>query len=81
MGWLVSALLALLLVSLLATGVPTLFGRAEAGIAPLLALVAPIGLAGVWWRRRRHPAKPEANEEAEPEPVEDVRGEDDRVET
>jgi hypothetical protein len=81
MGWLVSALLALLIVSLLAIAVPTLFGPPVAGIAPLLALVALIGLGGVWWRRRRRPVEPEANDEAEPEPVEDLRGEDDPVET
>ncbi len=82
MGWLVSALLALLVVSLLALAMPTLFGPAVAGLAPLLVVVALIGLGGVWWRHSRHRVDPETTEHDEDEPLEEeIRGEDDPVET
>jgi hypothetical protein len=82
MGWLVSALLALLLLSLLAIAVPTLFGPPVAGIAPILVVVALIGLGGVWWRRSRHRVDAETTDDAGAGPTEDgLHGEDDRVET
>ena len=81
MGWLVSALVALLLASLLAIAVPTLFGPVVAGVAPLLVVVALIGLGGVWWRHGRRRVDAEATDESTPEPQEELRGEDERVET
>jgi xanthine/uracil permease len=90
MGWLISALLALLVASLLAIAVPTLFGPLVAGVAPLLVVVALIGLGAIWWRHSRgrvdpeRPDRPEEQpgdpleEDAEPEPL---VAEDDRVET
>lgn len=81
MGWLVSALLALLVVSILALAIPTLFGPVVAGAAPLLVVVALIGLGGVWWRHGKHRVDAEATDESD-EPVrEELRGEEDRVET
>lgn len=83
MGWLASALVALLVLSALAFAVPGVFGPAVAGLAPLLVVVAIIGLGGVWWRHSQHRVDPEVADErdadgAEPEPV---RADDDRVET
>ena len=83
MGWLISALLALLVVSLLAFAVPGLFGPVVAGVAPLLVVVALIGLGGVWWRHGRSRIDPERpnrpdDEEDEPEPL---RAEEERIET
>jgi xanthine/uracil permease len=83
MGWLSSALVALLLVSALALVMPTLFGPAVAGLAPLLIVVALIGLGAAWWRHSRHRVDPEVGEstvgaDGEPEALE---GEDERVQT
>jgi xanthine/uracil permease len=82
-GWLASALVALLLVSVLAFVVPSIFGPVVAGIAPLLVVVALIGLGGMWWRRSQHRVDAEVagdggDADAEPEAL---KGEDDRVET
>jgi xanthine/uracil permease len=83
MGWLTSALIALLLLSVVAFLAPAVFGPVVAGLAPLLVVIALIGLGGMWWRsQRRIDAEPDA-----PAPPErgsgavDLRGEDDRVET
>lgn len=84
MGWLVSLLVAILIVSVLAFVVPTLFGPAVAGLAPLFVVVAIIGLGGIWWRSSRRRVDAETSEgssEADEPEVEAVRGEDDRVET
>lgn len=81
MGWLVSALLALLVVSVLALLVPTLFGPVVAGVAPLLVVVALIGLGGVWWRHGKHRVDAEATDESDEPVQEELRGEDDRVAT
>lgn len=82
MGWLASALVALLVVSALAFVVPGIFGPAVAGLAPLLVVVALLGLGAMWWRHSRHRVDAEVAGEADgdvdPEPLE---GEDDRVET
>jgi hypothetical protein len=85
MGWLASALLALLLVSALALMVPSVFGPAVAGLAPLLVVVAIIGLGAMWWRSSQHRVDAEVpgdgdGREADDEP-EALKGEDDRVET
>ena len=81
MGWLLSALTALLVVSLLALANPALFGPAVAGLAPLLVVVALIGLGGAWWRHSRSRVDAEATDEGDEPPAEEVHGEDDRVET
>jgi xanthine/uracil permease len=83
MGWLTSALVALLLVSALALAMPTLFGPAVAGLAPLLIVLALIGLGAMWWRHSRHRVDPEAGASshgADEEPDE-LKGEDERVQT
>ena len=83
MGWLASALVALLVLSALAFAVPGLFGPAVAGLAPLLVVVAIIGLGGIWWRHSQHRVDAEVagdRDEADAE-REAVRGEDERVET
>ncbi|HSK93696.1 MAG TPA: hypothetical protein VLA76_06525 [Candidatus Angelobacter sp.] len=81
MGWLVSALLAMLIVSVLALAIPTLFGPAVAGLAPLLVVVAIIGLGGIWWRHSQGRVDADAPRQGEEPEAEAVRGEDDRVET
>lgn len=81
MGWLVPALLALQLVSILAFAVPGLFGPVVAGAAPLLLVVALIGLGGIWWRHRKHRVDAEATDESDEPVQEELRGEEDRVET
>lgn len=83
MGWLTSALVALLLVSALGLAIPTLFGPAVAGLAPLLVVVALIGLGAMWWRQSQHRVDPEVGageDEVDDEP-EGLKGEDERVET
>jgi hypothetical protein len=80
MGWLVAALVALLALGLLALAAPTLFGPLTAGLAPLLVVVAIIGLGAVWWRHGKSRVDAEATA-ASDEPAEKVRGEEDRVET
>ena len=83
MGWLTSALVALLLVSALALAMPTLFGPAVAGLAPLLVVLALIGLGAMWWRHSRHRVDPEVGEghdRADEEPK-DITGDDERVQT
>jgi hypothetical protein len=79
--WLVSALLALLIVSLLAVVVPGLFGSVASGFAPLLALVAVIGLGGAWWRHSRHRVDAEVTDDSDEPAQEERRGEDEHVET
>jgi hypothetical protein len=85
MGWLISFLLAVLVVSVLAIAMPTLFGPVVAGLAPILVVIALIGLGGVWWRRARHPVEAESDQPLaatrDEEEREEVRGEDERVET
>jgi hypothetical protein len=83
MGWLISFLLALVAVSLLAVVMPTLFGPAVAGMAPILVVLAVIGLGGVWWRhsRRRVDADTDQPDAAAIDRHEEVAGVDDRVET
>lgn len=66
MGWLISALIALLVLS----------GPAVAGLAPLLFVVALIGLGGMWWRHSRS----RIDQEVEDDRVE-LRAEDDHPET
>jgi hypothetical protein len=81
MGWLITALLALLVAGLLALAVPTVFGPVIGALAPLIVVVAVIGLGGVWWRHGRSRVDAEATDERRTAPPDDVRGEDDRVET
>ena len=81
MGWLISFLVAVLVVSVVALAAPTIFGPVVAGVAPILVIVAIIGLGGVWWRHSRHPVEAEAPQEQSGEPADDVAAEDDRVET
>ncbi len=53
MGWIIAALVAALVLGLLAFVVPVVFGPILAGLAPLLVVIAVIGLGGVWWRHSR----------------------------
>ena len=84
MIWLLSALLALLILSVLALVSPAIFGPAVAGLAPLLIVIAVIGIGATWWRMSRRRIDPSAgggtNADAEPE-VEELRGEDERPAT
>ena len=82
MGWLILALVAVLVLSVAAFVAPAIFGPVLAGAAPLLFVIALIGLGGVWWRH--------AHARVDAEPVEapgrpasgsTVVGEDDHVET
>lgn len=82
MGWLLLALAALLVLGLGGIALPELLGPVFAGFAPLLFVIALIGIGAVWWRHagRRvdaDPASPAASRESPGE----LRGEDDRVET
>ncbi len=82
MGWLISALIALLVLSALAIVSPAIFGPAVAGLAPLLIVVAVIGLGAVWWRgsqRRVDPGGEGEGDEGQRE--QELRGEDERPET
>ena len=79
MGWLIVALVALLALSIAALVAPAVFGPVLAGAAPLLLVIALIGLGGVWWRRVHHPVEPETTDEAVS--GSEVVGEDERVET
>ncbi len=83
MGWLASALLALLLVSALAFVMPSVFGPAVAGLAPLLVVVAIIGLGAMWWRLSRSRIDPEdaGDRDGAAEEPDQPEGEDDRVQT
>lgn len=76
MGWLISALVALLVLSAVAFVAPAVFGPAVAGLAPLLVVVALIGLGAIWWRHSRH----RVDQEVEDDHVE-LRAEDDHPET
>ena len=82
MGWLVSALIALLVLSALAVVSPAIFGPAVAGLAPLLIVVAVIGLGAVWWRGSQRRVDPGAEGDGD-EGHEDqgLHGEDERPET
>ena len=82
MGWLISALIALLVLSVLAIVSPAVFGPAVAGLAPLLIIVAVIGLGAVWWRgsqRRVDPGTDAGEDESHRD--RELRGEDERPET
>jgi hypothetical protein len=81
MGWIAAALVALLAVGLLSLFAPTVFGPLMAGLSPLLVVVALIGLGAVWWRHGRGRIDAEATRTSDEPAVEEVRGEDDRVET
>ena len=82
MTWLLSALLALLVLSVLAIVSPAIFGPAVAGLAPLLVVIAAIGIGAIWWRMSRAarvdaggvPGRGESGHE-------DLRGEDERPAT
>ena len=76
MGWLMSALIALLVLSVVAWLAPAVFGPVVAGLAPLLVVVAVIGLGGVWWRHSQRRIDPEVGDEAG-----DIRGETEHPET
>jgi hypothetical protein len=80
MGWIAAALVALLAVGLLSLFAPTVFGPLMAGLSPLLVVVALIGLGAVWWRHGIR-IDAEATRTSDEPAVEEVRGEDDRVET
>ena len=55
MSWLISALLALLVLSVVAFVAPTVFGPTVAGAAPVLFAIAVVALAALWGRSRaRH---------------------------
>lgn len=81
MGWLIFVLAAVLVVGLLGLALPTVFGPVVGGLAPLLVVIALIGLGGVWWRRSQHRVDAEASDDSVPERREELRGEDERVET
>lgn len=81
MGWLLFVLAALLVVGLLALAMPTVFGPVLGGLAPLLVVLALIGFGGVWWRRSRSRVDAEVTDDNEPARREELRGEDERVET
>jgi type VI protein secretion system component VasK len=81
MGWLAAALVALLALGLLAVALPEVFGPVMAGLAPLLLVVAIIGLGGLWWRHGRRRVDAEATDESDEPAAEEVSGEDERVET
>lgn len=53
MSWLISALLALLVMSVVAFVAPSVFGPTVAGAAPFLFAIAAVALAAIWWRARR----------------------------
>ena len=76
MGWLISALIALLVLSAVAFAAPAIFGPAVAGLAPLLVVIALIGLGAIWWRHSRS----RIDQEVEDDRVE-LRAEDDHPET
>jgi hypothetical protein len=80
MGWIASALLALLVLSVIAFAAPSVFGPAVAGLAPLLVVIAVIGLGGMWWRSRRR-VDAASSAASPPGASPDLRGEDDVVET
>jgi uncharacterized membrane protein len=76
MGWLISALIALLVLSAVAFVAPAIFGPAVAGLAPLLFVIALIGIGAIWWRHSRS----RVDQEVEDDRVE-LRAEDDHPET
>jgi hypothetical protein len=53
MSWLISGLLALLVLSVVAFVAPAVFGPTVAGAAPVLFAIAVVGLAAIWWRATR----------------------------
>ncbi|HEX2221067.1 MAG TPA: hypothetical protein VHK06_00915 [Candidatus Limnocylindria bacterium] len=63
MWWLIAALVGLAVLGGLAFLLPVVFGPVLAGIAPLLVLLAVIGLGGIWWRASRSRVDP--NEKAD----------------
>ena len=79
MGWLILVLVAVLALNVAALVAPALFGPVLAGAAPLLLVIALIGLGGVWWRRVHQPVEPDATDEAVSGSA--VVGEDEHVET
>ncbi len=76
MGWLISALVALLVLSAVAFAAPAIFGPAVAGLAPLLFVVALIGLGAMWWRASRRRVDQEVDEDGA-----ELRAEDEHPET
>lgn len=76
MGWLISALVALLILSAVAFVAPAIFGPAVAGLAPLLFVVALIGLGAAWWRH----SSGRVDQQAEADGAE-LKAEDDHPET
>jgi len=53
MSWLISALLALLVLSVVAFVAPSAFGPTVASAAPFLFALALAALAALWWRATR----------------------------
>lgn len=53
MSWLISALLALLVLSVVAFVVPSAFGPTVSAAAPFLFAIAVVALAAIWWRATR----------------------------
>ncbi len=82
MTWLLSALVALLVLSVLAMVSPAIFGPAVAGLAPLLIVIAALGIGAIWWRlsRATRVDAPGGADQDETGP-EDLRGEDERPAT
>ena len=82
MTWLLSALVALLVLSVLAIVSPAIFGPAVAGLAPLLVVIAAIGIGAIWWRMSRAGRVDVGDTPDRAGPGhEDVRGEDERPAT
>jgi hypothetical protein len=85
-GWLLLALVAVLVLGVAGIAAPGVFGPVFGGLAPLIFVIALIGLGAVWWRHagRRIDPQPEADErgDARREPRDgSLRGEDETVET
>ena len=53
MSWLISGLLALLVLSVVAFVAPSVFGPTVAGAAPFLFGTAVVALGAIWWRATR----------------------------
>jgi hypothetical protein len=86
MGWLITALAALLILGVAGIAAPGIFGPVFGGLAPLIFVIALIGLGAVWWRHagRRIDPQPEPDErDGTPDASRDatLRGEDEAVET
>jgi hypothetical protein len=86
MGWLILALAALLVLGIAGIAAPGVFGPIFGGLAPLIFVIALIGLGAVWWRHagRRIDPQPEADERSgtpDASGAATLRGEDETVET